>query len=83
MPEVVERYFARGTFEGIPAIQRRIVSDYRSDARKYAEGLDPVRIVNVFESIPAQLAEGNVGFANGVLTIFNIPIKDEIHDNRK
>jgi len=62
MPEVVERYFARGTFEGIPAIQRRIVSDYRSDVRKYAEGLDPVRIVNVFESIPAQLAKENKKF---------------------
>ena len=62
MPEVVERYFVKGTFEGIPAIQRRIVSDYRSDVRKYAEGLDPVRIVNVFESIPAQLAKENKKF---------------------
>ena len=62
MPEVVERYFVKGTFEGIPAIQRRIVSDYRSDVRKYAEGLDPVRTVNVFESIPAQLAKENKKF---------------------
>ena len=62
MPEVVERYFVKGTFEGIPAIQRRIVSDYRFDVRKYAEGLDPVRIVNVFESIPAQLAKENKKF---------------------
>ena len=62
MPEIVERYFVKGTFEGIPAIQRRIVSDYRSDVRKYAEGLDPVRIVNVFESIPAQLAKENKKF---------------------
>lgn len=62
MPEVVERYFVKGTFEGIPAIQRRIVSDYRSDIRKYAEGLDPLRIVSVFDSIPAQLAKENKKF---------------------
>ena len=62
MPEVVERYFVKGTFEGVPAIQRRIVNDYRSDVRKYAEGLDPVRIVNVFDSIPGQLAKENKKF---------------------
>ena len=62
MPEVVERYFLRGTFEGTLAIQRRIISDYRSDVRKYAEGLDPQRIVGVFESIPAQLAKENKKF---------------------
>jgi predicted AAA+ superfamily ATPase len=62
MPEVVERYFLKGTFEGTLAIQRRIISDYRSDVRKYAEGLDPQRIVGVFESIPAQLAKENKKF---------------------
>lgn len=62
MPEVVESYFVKGTFEGVPAMQRRIVSDYRSDVRKYAEGLDPVRIVNVFDSIPGQLAKENKKF---------------------
>ena len=62
MPEVVERYFVKGTFEGVPAIQRRIVSDYRSDVRKYAEGLDAERIVNVFDSIPGQLAKENKKF---------------------
>ena len=62
MPEVVERYFVKGTFEGTLAVQRRIVSDYRSDVRKYAEGLDPLRITGVFESIPAQLAKENKKF---------------------
>ena len=62
MPEVVERYFLRGTFEGVPAVQRRIIADYRSDVRKYAEGLDPLRIVSVFDSIPAQLAKENKKF---------------------
>ena len=57
MPEVEESYFVKGSFEGVPAIQRRIVEDYRSDVRKYAEGLDPQRIISVFDSIPSQLAK--------------------------
>ena len=62
MPEVEESYFVKGSFEGVPAIQRRIVEDYRSDVRKYAEGLDPQRIVSVFDSIPSQLAKENKKF---------------------
>ena len=44
MPEVLETYFTKGTFELVPQTQRRILNDYRADIRKYAEGLDPVRI---------------------------------------
>lgn len=62
MPEVESQYFTHGTFEGVPAIQRRIMRDYRADVRKYAEGLDPARIVSVFDSIPAQLAKENKKF---------------------
>ena len=62
MPEVEASYFAKGTFEGVPAIQRRIVSDYRADVRKYAEVLDPQRIISVFDSVPAQLAKENKKF---------------------
>lgn len=62
MPEVVSRYFSRGSFSDAPLSQRRIVNDYRSDIRKYAEGLDPQRIVSVFDSIPAQLAKENKKF---------------------
>ena len=62
MPEVIESYFSKGTFEGVPAIQRRLLSDYRTDIRKYCEGLDPVRIQNVFDSIAPQLAKENKKF---------------------
>ncbi len=62
MPHVVERFVSRGSFEGTLAIQRQIVADYRADVRKYAEGLDQARILNVFESIPAQLAKENKKF---------------------
>lgn len=62
MPAVVESYFLKGTFEGVPRIQQRILRDYRADIRKYCEGLDPVRILAVFNSIPAQLAKENKKF---------------------
>lgn len=62
MPAVVESYFLKGTFEGVLRIQQRILRDYRADIRKYCEGLDPVRILAVFNSVPAQLAKENKKF---------------------
>ena len=62
MPDVLEVYFTKGTFERIPQTQRRILADYRADIRKYAEGLDPVRIQAVFDSVPVQLAKENRKF---------------------
>jgi len=56
MPYVVRNYIERRSFEGSLAAQRRIVRDYGEDIRKYAEGLDKVRILKVFNHIPAQLA---------------------------
>ena len=62
MPDVLETYFVKGTFERIPQTQRRIIEDYRADIRKYAEGIDPVRIQAVFDSIPVHLAKENRKF---------------------
>ena len=62
MPDVLETYFTKGTFERVPQTQRRILEDYREDIRKYAEGLDPVRIQAVFDSIPVHLAKENRKF---------------------
>ena len=62
MPDVLETYFTKGTFERVPQTQRRILADYRADVRKYAEGLDPVRIQAVFDSVPVQLAKENRKF---------------------
>ena len=62
MPDVLETYFVRGSFERAPFTQQRILDDYRDDVRKYAEGLDPVRIQAVFDSLPRQLAKDNHKF---------------------
>ena len=62
MPAVVREYIGKGTFEGTLAIQRQLLADYREDIRKYAEGMDQTRILNVFEQIPVQLARDNKKF---------------------
>ena len=62
MPDVLEAYFTKGTFENVTHVQQRILADYRADIRKYAEGLDPVRIQAVFDSLPVHLAKENRKF---------------------
>ena len=62
MPEVVAGYLERNTFEGYDELQRQLVEGWRDDARKYAEGLDQTRILNVLDHVPAQLAKENRKF---------------------
>ena len=62
MPAVVREYIEKGTFEGTLDIQRQLLNDYREDIRKYADGMDQTRILNVFEQIPMQLAKDNKKF---------------------
>ena len=62
MPAVVREFIAKGTFEGSLEVQRQLIADYKEDIRKYAEGIDQTRIVNVFNHIPVQLARDNKKF---------------------
>lgn len=62
MPAVVREYISNGTFEGTLDIQRQLLEDYKEDIRKYADGMDQTRILNVFEQIPLQLAKDNKKF---------------------
>ena len=62
MPAVVKDYIQKGTFEGSLKTQRQLISDYKEDIRKYAEGVDQTRILNVFHSIAPQLAKENKKF---------------------
>ena len=62
MPAVVREFIAKGTFEGSLEVQRQLIADYKEDIRKYAEGIDQARILNVFNHIPAQLAKDNKKF---------------------
>lgn len=62
MPAVVSSFVKKQTFEGSLEIQRQIVLDYEEDIRKYMSGLDQTKVINVFRSIPAQLARENKKF---------------------
>lgn len=62
MPAVVKDYIVKGTFEGSLGTQRQLILDYQEDIRKYAEGMDQTRILNVYNQIPPQLAKDNKKF---------------------
>ena len=62
MPAVVKDYIEKGTFEGSLDTQHQLILDYKEDIRKYAEGLDQTRIMNVFNSVAVQLAKENKKF---------------------
>jgi len=62
MPAVVAAYIKSGTFEGSLDIQKQLIADYKEDIRKYAEGMDQARILNVFNHIPPQLGKDNKKF---------------------
>ncbi len=62
MPAVVVDYITKGTFEGSLETQRQLIADYKEDIRKYAEGIDQTRILNVFNRIAPQLARENKKF---------------------
>lgn len=62
MPAVVEDYIEKGTFEGSLDTQHQLIADFKEDIRKYAEGINQTRILNVFNSIPSQLAKENKKF---------------------
>ena len=62
MPAVVKEYVEKGTFEGTQEIQKQLILDYKEDIRKYADGVDQTRILNIFNQIPVQLAKENKKF---------------------
>ena len=62
MPAVVREFIEKGTFEGSLETQRQLIADYKEDIRKYADGMDQTRILNVFQHIPIQLAKDNKKF---------------------
>ena len=62
LPEVIKEYIKKNTFEGSLLLQRQLMGDYEEDIRKYADGVDQTRILNVFRKIAPQLAKENKKF---------------------
>ena len=62
MPAVIRKYVESKTFEQTLDIQKQLLLDYEEDVRKYADGMDQTRIINVFRHITPQLAKENKKF---------------------
>lgn len=62
MPAVVRTFIEKGSFEGTLDIQKELLNDYKEDVKKYVEGIDKTRVLNVFNHIPVQLAKENKKF---------------------
>lgn len=62
MPAVVKLYIEKGTFEKTLDVQKQLIQDYKEDIRKYVDGLDQTRVLNVFNQIAPQLAKENKKF---------------------
>ena len=75
MPAVVREFVEKGTFEGSLEVQRQLIADYKEDIRKYAEGMDQTRILNVFNHIPVQLAKDNKKFQMDAAYEYQIFVK--------
>ena len=62
MPKIVSTYINKGTFEGTLELQQELINDYKEDIKKYVDGIDKTRVLNVFNHIPVQLAKENKKF---------------------
>lgn len=62
MPKVVLTYIQHKSFEGTLELQKELIADYKEDIKKYVEGIDKTKVLNVFNHIPVQLAKENKKF---------------------
>lgn len=67
MPRVVQAFVDTRSFAEALRIQRGIVSDYRDDIAKYAEGAEKAKARACFDSIPRQLARSYKKFSYAVV----------------
>ena len=62
MPQVLNEFLVSGDYNFVMALQKNIIGAYISDMAKYAGATETVRIMAVFNSLPAQLAKENRKF---------------------
>ncbi|MCX6327522.1 MAG: ATP-binding protein [Bacteroidia bacterium] len=62
MPQVVNEYVQNLDFNFVVSMQKNILNSYVADMAKYASPMETVRIMAVYNSIPAQLAKQNHKF---------------------
>jgi hypothetical protein len=62
MPQVVNEFIKTGDYNMVVALQKNIKDAYIADMAKYAGTSETVKIISVFNSVPAQLAKENHKF---------------------
>lgn len=62
MPQVVKQYIESQDYNFIVALQKNIIDAHVADMAKYAEKAETVKILAVYNSLPAQLAKENKKF---------------------
>lgn len=67
MPEVVENYVFRGSINKVREIQNKILLGYENDFSKHIGKDELQRVINVWFSIPNQLAKENKKFIWGMI----------------
>jgi uncharacterized protein len=65
MPEAVAHYADTGSLPGVRSIQADIITGYENDFAKHATGTESRRIMEVWSSMPAQLAREHKRFLFG------------------
>ncbi len=67
MPEVVKDFIKTHNYESVDLIQKRILQEKRDDILKYAPNFYVKKILQVWDSVPAQLTKDNKKFMYGFI----------------
>lgn len=63
MPRIVDEYVKNKSLGKVMNLQKAMIEDYKLDVVKYAETTIRQKVLNTFDSIPAQLAKKNKKFS--------------------
>ena len=63
MPRIVDEYVKEKSLGKVMSMQKSIIEDYKLDVVKYAETTIRQKVLNTFDSIPAQLVKKNKKFS--------------------
>lgn len=63
MPRIVDEYVKEKSLGKVMSLQKSMIEDYKLDVVKYAETTIRQKVLNTFDSIPAQLARKNKKFS--------------------
>lgn len=63
MPRIVDEYVKERSLGKVISLQKSMIEDYKLDVVKYAETSIRKKVLNTFDSIPAQLAKKNKKFS--------------------